>query len=259
VWLAAASVAVARLCAGSTDAAALPESARYYASGLGEAYSDASAFVQLSALCRTRFPQECGRDMAAVPNLDNAVKLSNLITLFERSPAATVLGHPYAKVTEVQTALLQLRAGFMTKLREYDEDLFAKYGAVSKVCPAPNSERVAGAMTVASGLEFMRYWGLSLHDYTSLVESINARGDRYVREIRASWTIERCVSAREFGHGLFAMLITKDRPYTQAGWQNYTNNNKFGQGAGYIWNVAVSFEAQVHPEVLAKAKELVSQ
>ena len=258
LWLAAVAIAVSPLPAESAgdDAAAIPESANYYASSLAQAYADAAALLQLGAWCRDRFPQECGSAVAtAAPGLDKALKIMRLVTIFGNSDTTANMEHTYSNAADVRRVIMQKRTSFRGHLREYDEDLFARYGAALKVCPEPNSERAEQALSVVSALELMRYWGLSLHDYTLETDGINAKGVRYVRDMQSNWTTERCVKTREFGRRLIALLFTKVQPYSKAGWENYTERDKLEQGTGYIWDVAVNFEAQVHPDVLAKAAE----
>jgi hypothetical protein len=253
-------IALLTPCVTRAGAKTLPEPARYYAGSMELAYSDMALFMDLGTWCRDRFPQECGRKLgAAAPALANAARTAKAITVFGHTSQQPTAAYSYASVDQVYEALRERKDSFRHRLSAYDDDLFARYGAVLEVCPDPNPEQARRSLTVLSGLEFMRYRGMSLESYTTAVEAINAAGVGLVRDIKANWTADRCVNAREFGHRLIVLLNDKVTPYTKDGWEKYTINNKFGQGMAYIWTVAVNFQLAAHPEMRAKFDEFEAQ
>jgi hypothetical protein len=250
--------ALTPLSGASAGSMPLPESASFYVGNMEQTWSDLVLVAQLMAFCRDRFPQECGpRVAASVPNLDDANDVLKLVTVFGRSAtvAAADFPHQYASAPEIYAAGARVRTRFMEEQLEFDKELFAKVGAVDKACPDERSDKTARFLTNASGAEFMRYWGKSLSEYSSLMEDINRKGLGYYRQIKRGWTNERCVKTRAFGRSLLSALKDKVVLYVGDDWYHYTANEKFGQGAAYTAEMAVLFEAQVHPDVVDKVSK----
>ena len=242
------------------SAASLPEHARFYSGNVEQMWADALTFMNTMRLCRDRFPKDCRPVVTKhVRDMDEVLASLSLITIFDTSRSSVD-----ARLSNVSTMdeALSLTAALREKLEsnllEHDEDLLVRYGAVMNACP-PHVETAARqnkALAMATSVDFRRYWQLTAENFAAQIEAMNAEIARYASEIRNEWSDERCTKTREFGRLLFGSLVARLEPYTRDDRQHYRRSERFGQGIEYLFSAALTFEAAVHPEEVAKIRDV---
>jgi hypothetical protein len=234
----------------------LPDYAQFYTGNLGQIWRETTGLLELVSLCRERFPEKCAVTVnTTIPHLDRVIESTRRITVFEAFPESELTKADISSVDSIMLAGVGLRETIEKDLLEYDKDLFARYGAVVKVCPNQDVAKAGEQMTTLSAIEFYRYWQTSPDIYNAAVQAINVKADQYVREIRSGWSAEQCSKARELGRNLFAQLTTKLRPYMKDGWQSFTRNDRFGQGASFLMLTSLVFEHEVNPQIFEQLKD----
>jgi hypothetical protein len=229
-------------------AAALPQAAEFYVGGLEPAYADLFAIASLGAFCKDRFPRECGRqDPQRLAGLDNTLRLLEAVTVFA-PPPVTHFAQSYTTAEQAALALVSLQTSFMGKALEYEKQFLARYAAVNKVCRGSAAETEdLGTMTA---VDFRRFWGFDAGGYAAALRQMNEQADRYMEEIRALWSPERCERTRVLGHDLRLLLNMKLKDYKQPGWEKFVQRDKLGQAGTFIAAATFVFDNKVHPGAL---------
>lgn len=238
--------------AGSAATTPLGEHARYFADDFASVLADASATVQFLQICKTEFPDTCGKKLdIPAKELDEDARFFKLITVFGALPEPQQ--RKFATADEVRQAVRLAGNTFESDLKDYEQKFLARYAAVIDVCPEKDpaaASKTASVVSTAIRLDFARYRALPQRDFTAAMESIGRLRAEHAREIRATWPAGRCARTREFGHHLFEYVLVKLKPYTKEGWESFAHKDKLEQGMEYVFGVAVSFEADAHPEIL---------
>lgn len=263
--------------AGAADETSETRAARYYAQGLEQPLLRMREGAMLVQACQGRLRRACEKEQIELATGNHVLVLLDALTLFPQrldgDPLASI-----AKPRDLRQKIQGTSAALLQTAGEYDDKLFARYGATLAACPYEIPT------TYSESLETLVQ--LDLGSFQALGPEVTATAARIADEttsLAEKWRqspIEDCLAARNLGENLMELMAFKLQPWSPESAPVYDHELTFDQpkkeappakspardrelahavAGNFVAVVATELQLRVFPETAPRIKALADQ
>lgn len=262
------------------DDSAESRAARYYAEGLELPLLQLRTGAMLIDACAQRLRRACDEEQRKLAAQSKVLTLLDALTLFPQRPPAD----PAASITraaELREKIGATGARLMQEAGDYDQHLFARYGAALLVCPDADEGDGMRRATL-SGLmhtNYGRFRALRPDLLATAIEATYREEELLAQRLRES--PGHCVAVRRLGEYLMQLMHYKLQPWSAPQPEPRRNEFRFGAtpapqadasstgprerelaqavAGNFISVVATELQLLVFPESAARIKEIAAE
>jgi hypothetical protein len=232
--------------AAASGETASERAARFYADGLELPLLQMRNGMMLVQTCEKRLRRGCDKQQRELVANDRTLQLLDEFTLFPQRPAqdpATGIGN----ARQLRQMISETSAALLLTSSEYDQSLFARFGASLRACPDENELLTRKSLEELVRLNLSGFQSLAGESLAAATEAISRDEELIAGRLRQS--PEDCIAARRLGEHLMQLMHSKLQPWSGEKQRVESAANAFQFGAPKVVELTASEKRQEDREL----------
>ena len=220
--------------------------ARFYADGLELPLLQMRRGMMLVRVCVERLRRGCDKQQRELAAHNQTLLLLDELTLFpQRSAQDPAAGIGNAR--QLRQMISETSAALLLTASEYDQSLFARFGASLRACPDENELLIRKSLEELVRLNLTGFQSLAGESLVAATESILRDEELIAGRLRQS--PEDCIAARTLGEHLMQLMHSKLQPWSGEKQRVESAANVFQFGAPKVVELTASEKRQEDREL----------